>query len=155
MAKTPLFRGSCTAIITPFTKTGIDYERLERNIEFQYENGTAAVVACGTTGENATLTDGDIDAVFRAIGMPRTEAPLADFLVPLDAPRNPAVGSTDVGDVSWVVPTVQAHAPTVAIGTPFHTWQVVAQGKTPAAAEVATRVVRQQPRKQTRSQRKT
>ena len=68
----------------------------------------------------ATLTDGDIDAVFRAIAMPRTEAPLADFLVPLDAPRNPAVGSTDVGDVSWVVPTVQAHAPTVAIGTPFH-----------------------------------
>lgn len=44
MAKTPLFRGSCTAIITPFTKTGVDYEQLERNIEFQYENGTAAVV---------------------------------------------------------------------------------------------------------------
>ena len=49
MAKTPLFRGSCTAIITPFTNTGVDYEQLERNIEFQYENGTAAVVACGTT----------------------------------------------------------------------------------------------------------
>jgi aminobenzoyl-glutamate utilization protein B len=49
--------------------------------------------------------------------------------VPLDAKRNPLVGSTDVGDVSWVVPTVQVHAPTVAIGTPFHTWQVVAQGK--------------------------
>ena len=32
-----------------------------------------------------------------------------------------------------MVPTVQVHAPTVAIGTPFHTWQVVAQGKTPAA----------------------
>jgi len=32
-----------------------------------------------------------------------------------------------------VVPTVQVHAPTVAIGTPFHTWQVVAQGKSPAA----------------------
>jgi aminobenzoyl-glutamate utilization protein B len=35
--------------------------------------------------------------------------------------------------VSWVVPTVQVHSPTVAIGTPFHTWQIVAQGKTPAA----------------------
>ncbi|MGU3557171.1 M20 family metallopeptidase [Methylobacterium radiotolerans] len=90
----------------------------------------------------ATLTDGDIDAVFRAIGMPRTEAPLADFLVPLDAPRNPAVGSTDVGDVSWVVPTVQAHAPTVAIGTPFHTWQVVAQGKTPAAHKAMVQVAK-------------
>jgi aminobenzoyl-glutamate utilization protein B len=53
--------------------------------------------------------------------------------VPLDVQRNPAIGSTDVGDVSWVVPTVQVHAPTVAIGTPFHTWQVVAQGKMPAA----------------------
>ena len=31
------------------------------------------------------------------------------------------------------MPTVQVHAPTVAIGTPFHTWQVVAQGKSPAA----------------------
>ena len=53
--------------------------------------------------------------------------------MPLDATRNPLIGSTDVGDVSWVVPTVQVHAPTVAIGTPFHTWQVVAQGKSPAA----------------------
>jgi aminobenzoyl-glutamate utilization protein B len=81
----------------------------------------------------ATLTEQDIAAVYRAIGMEPTDRPLADFLVPLDARRNPLIGSTDVGDVSWVVPTVQVHAPTVAIGTPFHTWQVVAQGKTPAA----------------------
>jgi len=77
----------------------------------------------------ATLTDKDIASVYYAIGMEQTDRPLADFLVPLDAKRNPLVGSTDVGDVSWVVPTVQVHAPTVAIGTPFHTWQVVAQGK--------------------------
>ncbi|MGY3288293.1 metal-dependent amidase/aminoacylase/carboxypeptidase family protein [Bradyrhizobium sp. LM3.6] len=77
----------------------------------------------------ATLSDKDIAAVYYAIGMEPTDRPLADFLVPLDAKRNPQVGSTDVGDVSWVVPTVQVHSPTVAIGTPFHTWQVVAQGK--------------------------
>ena len=47
----------------------------------------------------------------------RTDRPLADFLVPLDARRNPLIGSTDVGDVSWVVPTVQARVATVAIGT--------------------------------------
>ena len=81
----------------------------------------------------ASLTEKDIGAVYHAIGMNPTDRPLADFLVPLDAKRNPLVGSTDVGDVSWVVPTVQVHAPTVAIGTPFHTWQVVAQGKSPAA----------------------
>jgi aminobenzoyl-glutamate utilization protein B len=81
----------------------------------------------------STLTAKDIGAVYHAIGMDPTGRPLADFLVPLDAKRNPQIGSTDVGDVSWVVPTVQVHAPTVAIGTPFHTWQVVAQGKSPAA----------------------
>src|ERR1700688_169591 len=81
----------------------------------------------------ATLTEKDVASVFRAIGLDPTDRPLADFLVPLDAKRNPLIGSTDVGDVSWVVPTVQVHSPTVAIGTPFHTWQVVAQGKAPAA----------------------
>ena len=81
----------------------------------------------------STLTEKDIASVYHAIGMDPTDRPLADFLVPLDAKRNPLIGSTDVGDVSWVVPTVQVHAPTVAIGTPFHTWQVVAQGKSPAA----------------------
>jgi aminobenzoyl-glutamate utilization protein B len=39
------------------------------------------------------------------------------------------IGSTDVGDVSWVVPTVQARVATVAIGTPGHSWQITAQGK--------------------------
>ena len=53
--KTPVFKGSCTAIVTPFDDRGIDYDRLRKNIDFQYENGTAAVVVCGTTGENATL----------------------------------------------------------------------------------------------------
>jgi len=81
----------------------------------------------------ATLTDKDIATVYHTIGMDPTDRPLADFLVPLDARRNPLIGSTDVGDVSWVVPTVQVHAPTIAIGTPLHTWQVVAQGKSPAA----------------------
>ena len=89
-----------------------------------------------------TLTPQDIAAVYRTIGLPVTDAPLADFLVPLDANRNPAIGSTDVGDVSWVVPTVQAHAPTVAVGTPFHTWQVVAQGKTPAAHKAMVQVAK-------------
>ena len=62
--------------------------------------------------------------------------------MPLDTRRNPAIGSTDVGDVSWVVPTVQAHAPTVAVGTPFHTWQVVAQGKQPAAHKAMVQVAK-------------
>ena len=54
MVKTPVFKGSCTALITPFDEHGIDYEKLKKNIESQYENGTSAIVICGTTGENAT-----------------------------------------------------------------------------------------------------
>jgi aminobenzoyl-glutamate utilization protein B len=81
----------------------------------------------------ATLSDKDIADVYHSIGMDPSDRPLADFLVPLNATRNPLIGSTDVGDVSWVVPTVQVHAPTIAIGTPLHTWQVVAQGKSPHA----------------------
>ncbi|MEV7605916.1 amidohydrolase [Paenarthrobacter sp. NPDC089322] len=55
--------------------------------------------------------------------------PLTDF----DRPRTQMTGSSDVGDVSWSVPTVQILASTYALGTPFHSWQAVAQGKTPAA----------------------
>lgn len=90
----------------------------------------------------ATLSPQEIAASWRSIGLPERDAALADFTVPLDAPRNPMIGSTDVGDVSWVVPTVQAHAPTVAIGTPFHTWQVVAQGKQPAAHKAMVQVAK-------------
>ena len=56
MNKIPAFQGSCTAIVTPFCDRGIDYARLERNLEAQYEGGTAAILVCGTTGENATLS---------------------------------------------------------------------------------------------------
>ena len=52
--KTPIFKGSCTAIVTPYAKDGIDYEKMAELIDFQYAGGTAAIVVCGTTGENAT-----------------------------------------------------------------------------------------------------
>lgn len=42
-------------------------------------------------------------------------------------------GSTDVGDVSWVVPTTQCLTACFALGTPLHTWQVVSQGAMPIA----------------------
>jgi len=81
----------------------------------------------------ATLSPQEIASIWRTIGMPDTGVPLADFLVPRDAKRNPAIGSTDIGDVSWAVPTVQCRVATVAIGTPGHSWQITAQGKSPAA----------------------
>ena len=59
--------------------------------------------------------------------------PLCDAVLPLEAQGAPMVGSTDVGDVSWVVPTVQARGATYAIGTPGHSWQLTGQGMLPAA----------------------
>ncbi len=82
----------------------------------------------------ATLTDEDIEAAFRRVGEPvRKGLALCDDILPLDTPRAAMMGSTDVGDVSWVVPTVQARGATYAIGTPGHSWQLTAQGKMPAA----------------------
>ncbi len=54
-----IFKGSCTAMITPFTKNGekIDYEALKKQIDFQIENGTSALLFLGTTGEPPTLSD--------------------------------------------------------------------------------------------------
>ncbi|MGH7211572.1 MAG: amidohydrolase, partial [Acetobacteraceae bacterium] len=82
----------------------------------------------------ATLTEEDIEAAFRRVGEPvRKDLALCDDILKLDTPRAAMMGSTDVGDVSWVVPTVQARGATYAIGTPGHSWQLTAQGKTPAA----------------------
>lgn len=53
--KTPLFRGTCTALVTPFTADGIDYPALDRLLERQIKAGVEALVVCGTTGEAATL----------------------------------------------------------------------------------------------------
>ena len=65
MVKTPLFKGSCTALVTPLNESGIDFERLKKNIDMQYENGTAAIVICGTTGENAVQTQAEHDELVR------------------------------------------------------------------------------------------
>jgi aminobenzoyl-glutamate utilization protein B len=88
------------------------------------------------------MTHQDIASAWRSIGMPERDVALTDFTTPPDAARKPMIGSTDVGDVSWVVPTVQAHAPTFAIGTPFHSWQMVAQGKTGYAHKAMVQVAK-------------
>jgi len=52
----PLFRGSAVALVTPFHQGKVDVEALRRLVNWQIESGTAAIVACGTTGEPATLS---------------------------------------------------------------------------------------------------
>jgi aminobenzoyl-glutamate utilization protein B len=81
-----------------------------------------------------TFTPEDIKASFARFGLKvRKDLALCDVIVPPGSGDGTSVGSTDVGTVSWVVPTVQMRGATYAIGTPGHSWQLVAQGKLPAA----------------------
>ncbi len=50
-----MFKGSIVAIVTPFKDGKVDEEAYRELIEFHIENGTSAIVPCGTTGESATL----------------------------------------------------------------------------------------------------
>lgn len=55
--KQPVFTGSCTALITPFAADhAVDYPALAGLLDFQLENGTDALVVCGTTGEAAAMS---------------------------------------------------------------------------------------------------
>lgn len=47
--KKPLFTGSGVAIVTPFTKEGVDFDKLGELIEFHIANKTDAIIICGTT----------------------------------------------------------------------------------------------------------
>ncbi|MCL2892421.1 M20 family metallopeptidase [Brenneria tiliae] len=82
----------------------------------------------------AALTAEDISGSYARFGVkPQPGLTLHDGIYPLYSPNEAFIGSTDVGTVSWVVPTVQIRSATYAIGTPAHSWQLVAQGKTAAA----------------------
>ena len=61
----PLFRGSATALITPFENGKVDLPALRNLVEMQIEGGTAAIVSCGTTGEPATMTADEREMVIR------------------------------------------------------------------------------------------
>lgn len=50
-----MFKGSIVAIVTPFNNGAVDEKKLRELVDFQIDNGTDAIVACGTTGESSTL----------------------------------------------------------------------------------------------------
>ena len=56
MTKHPVFKGAATALITPLTPDGVDYESLGRLIDYQIGSSIDALVIMGTTGEKSTLT---------------------------------------------------------------------------------------------------
>jgi 4-hydroxy-tetrahydrodipicolinate synthase len=54
--RNPIFTGSGVALVTPFNKDTVDFPTLGKLIDFQLENGTDALIVCGTTGEGSTMT---------------------------------------------------------------------------------------------------
>ena len=77
-----MFQGSMVAVVTPMQHgvapdTALDYENLERVIEFHIENGTDAIVAVGTTGESATLMEEEhCDVIRRVVSIVKGRLPV-------------------------------------------------------------------------------
>ncbi|MGY5955691.1 Aminobenzoyl-glutamate utilization protein B [Kosakonia sp. BK9b] len=109
-------------------------EAMQRNLESLGPVPFDAADQAFAAEIQGTLSEEEIASCYRKTGIkPAHPKPLSDYIIPLDTHGEVMIGSTDVGDVSWVLPTVQAHIPTMAIGTPGHSWQLTAQGKMPAA----------------------
>ncbi len=75
--KKVIFKGCGTAIITPFTKDGINFEEFRKLIEFQIKEGADSIIVCGTTGESSTMTlDEKKSAIKFAIDVANKRVPI-------------------------------------------------------------------------------
>ncbi len=75
--KTPLFLGCGTAISTPFTKTGVNFEEFRKLIEFQISEGIDAIIICGTTGESSTMSEEEKKATIKfAVDVAQKRVPI-------------------------------------------------------------------------------
>ncbi len=89
--KTPIFTGAGVAIITPMNADGsINYDEFGRIIDNQIENGTDAIIVCGTTGEASTMTDEEHIEAIR-------------FTVDRVAKRIPVIAGTGSNDTSYAI----------------------------------------------------
>lgn len=87
----------------------------------------------------STMSYNDIETAYLQAGISEVkDQVLAESIIPPNAKEIGMSGSTDVADVSWVVPTVQLWGANYTIGTPFHSWQMTAQGKSSIAIKGMT-----------------
>ncbi len=86
--KKTVFMGAASAIITPFTKDGIDYDKFRALTEWQIAEGIDAIVVCGTTGESSTLTDKEHREAIK-------------FMVDTVAGRVPVIAGTGSNDTAY------------------------------------------------------
>ena len=109
--KNTIFTGMATAIVTPMTADGIDYEALGRFLEFQIENGINAIVVMGTTGENATIEYADQKEIIR-------------FTVEKVAKRVPVIAGTGTNNTAHVLHNTrnacEVGADAVLVVTPYY-----------------------------------
>ena len=109
--KKTVFEGMASAIITPMTPEGVDYEALGRFIDFQLDSGINALVAVGTTGESATLEPWEQKEVIR-------------FTVQRVAGRVPVIAGTGTNNTSHVIANTkaacEAGADAVLVVTPYY-----------------------------------
>ncbi len=96
---------------------------------------SAEDMALAAQFQEQTLTPEDIEGAGRSLGQAwRNPKPLFDHIDLYTAGKERTLhGSTDVGDVSWIAPTAQCFTACYAFGTPFHSWQLVSQGKSSLA----------------------
>ncbi|MBQ3123656.1 MAG: 4-hydroxy-tetrahydrodipicolinate synthase [Firmicutes bacterium] len=92
--KNTVFTGVATAIVTPLTANGVDYESFEKLIEWQIAEGVNAIVVAGTTGEGSTLTDEEHKEVIR-------------FRVEKVAGRVPVIAGTGSNDTAYAIELTQ------------------------------------------------
>lgn len=109
--KNTVFKGVATAIITPLTKDGVDYEAFGKLIEWQIAEGVNAIVVVGTTGEGATLTDDEHKKVIK-------------FCVDKVAGRVPVIAGTGSNDIAYAVELTRfacdAGADAMLLVTPYY-----------------------------------
>ena len=109
--KKTIFTGAATAIVTPLTENGVDYESFGRLIDWQIAEGIDAIVACGTTGEASTLTDEEHKACIK-------------FAVDRAAGRVPIIAGTGSNDTDYAIELTkyacEAGADAVLLVTPYY-----------------------------------
>jgi len=92
-----MFQGSYVALVTPFKNGKVDYEAVERLIEFHLEKGTAGFVPVGTTGESPTLSM-------------REHIEFIEFVVKTSAGRLPVIAGTGANSTSEAIELTVAAA---------------------------------------------
>ena len=90
MERKPLFTGAASALITPMTASGVDYENFRKLINWQIEEGIDALVIAGTSGEASTLTDEEHREVLK-------------FAVEVVDGRVPVIAGTGSNDTDYAI----------------------------------------------------